>query len=793
MAEPVEEDLRILLLEDSPADAELAIRQLRDDGLRFEVLRVDRREAFTRALQEFAPGIVLADYNLAGFDGGAALEIARTRRPDVPVIMLTGAVGDEAAVELLRAGAWDYVLKDRIGRLAAAVRRALADARDMRERTQAGLALHASELRFRTSIETLLDGFFIYTAIRDANGRIRDFRCEYVNAAGCALAGLDRERLLGRPLSKALPWFAGSALFPAHVGVVETGEPFLGEAVTFDGLPGDGPNRSLVVDVRSTKLHDGFASSWRDVSGRVRAMEEQARSAHEIHDLYDKAPCGYHSLDPRGVIVRMNDTELEWLGYTHDEVLGRMSMTQLLTPESRPAFEEGFEQLKEGGAIRDLELDYVRKDGTSMPGLLNAVAVRDAEGRYVSSRSTVVDMTERRRMEGALNQSRKLEAIGRLAGGIAHDFNNLLTAILGYGEMLLEGLEPGHPLRNEANEILKASRKASVITRQLLVFSHKQVIQRRLVDLNEIIESSEQILRRLIGEDVQLVIERGENLGAVLVDPGQIEQVIVNLAINARDAMPFGGRLLLSTRVAAPGRPSPAGSGSGPDGPFVELLVSDTGCGMAPEVRLHLFEPFFTTKPVGQGTGLGMWAVYGIVTQAGGQVFVESEPGRGTMVRMLLPRVDAAPEEAESVAQEASPAGTETVLLVEDDASVRDFAARALRGAGYGVLSAANGVEALRVLAGVPCDHVAALVTDVVMPQMGGLELARLVQERCPDIPVLFVSGYAERCAAFENPARGIALLHKPFMRHSLLMALRDLLDQRAAVAHQEVRAVSGA
>jgi signal transduction histidine kinase len=367
-----------------------------------------------------------------------------------------------------------------------------------------------------------------------------------------------------------------------------------------------------------------------------------------------------------------------------------------------------------------------------------------------------------RRSEEQLRQAQKMEAVGRLAGGIAHDFNNLLTVITSYSDLVLEDLARDDPKRDDVDQIRKAAEGAAALTRQLLAFSRQQVLETKVLDLRATVASTEKLLQRLIGADVLLTTSLAPDLGAVKADPGQLEQIIINLAVNARDAMPGGGRLTIEAANVehAPGRP----------GRYVRLALSDTGLGMDEQTRARMFEPFFTTKETGKGTGLGLATVYGIVKQAGGFIEVDSEPGRGTSVKVYLPRVDQAVASAAAPAAAEPRRGTETVLVVEDAASVRLVTRQVLERYGYAVLEAPNGDAALR-LAARHHGPIHLLVTDVVMPGLSGRQLAGQLAPLRPEMKVLYVSGYAG------DVEPGVAYLQKPFAPETLARRVRDLLD----------------
>jgi two-component system, cell cycle sensor histidine kinase and response regulator CckA len=382
-------------------------------------------------------------------------------------------------------------------------------------------------------------------------------------------------------------------------------------------------------------------------------------------------------------------------------------------------------------------------------------------------------------MEEQLLQSQKMESVGRLAGGVAHDFNNLLTVVNGYGELALRKLEKGNPLRPYVEEIKKAGERAANLTRQLLAFSRKQILQPKVIDLNDHVAEANRMLRRLIGEDIEIVLTLRPNLWKVRVDPSQLDQVLVNLAVNARDAMQHGGRLTIRTDNVTVDAETAQRGDSPQLGPHVLLTVSDTGHGMDEQTRSRLFEPFFTTKDVGKGTGLGLSTVYGIISQSGGFVTVESEPGRGAAFKIYLPRVEDETRDAhaEDGAQEGLPRGTETILLVEDEEIVRTMTRSILEECGYTVLSASDGKLALDVCAS-HVGEIDLLLTDVVMPQMSGRRLAEHMKTTHPRTRVLYMSGYTDdailRHGVIEETA---AFMEKPYSPDALARKVREVLD----------------
>jgi len=420
------------------------------------------------------------------------------------------------------------------------------------------------------------------------------------------------------------------------------------------------------------------------------------------------------------------------------------------------------------------------RSGTTYELELTASPVRDRDGRIVSFVSVGRDVTRERALEDQLRQAQKMEAVGQLAGGIAHDFNNMLTAIQGYSELLLADLPDVDPRRDDVLEIRLAAERAASLTRQLLAFGRRTVLRPRTIDVNVVLAGVSRLLASLIGEDIVLRTDLAPGTLAVEADPGQLEQVIINLGVNARDAMPDGGTLTLATRCVVLDADQAAAQHGREPGEYVVISASDTGTGITPEVQARMFEPFYTTKEPGKGTGLGLSTVFGIVTMSGGDIGVESEPGHGATFTIHLPRSHAVPVAFEPERPESAAGGTEQVLVVEDDPGVRQLVASTLGGSGYAVRAAQSGAEALELIASsaVPLDL---LITDVVMPGMTGAELARRLRELRPAVPVLYISGYtADALTDRHSLGPGIELLEKPFGPETLLRRVRAILDATA-------------
>ena len=533
----------------------------------------------------------------------------------------------------------------------------------------------------------------------------------------------------------------------------------------------------------------------RDITDRKRASEALRLSEISFRSVIENAPYGIYRAQASGKLLLVNPALQKMLGYASQEELLQVSLSKeiYLDPLEHQKVNDLFANQE---AFTDVEVEWKRKDGTPMRARCTGWLVKDTSERSGYFEVFAEDVTEKWLLERQLRMAQKMEAVGRLSGGIAHDFNNLLGVIIGYSQVLKRTLPPGTAFLEHAEEIEKAGQRAAALTRQLLAFSRQQVMAPAVLDLNSLISEMQKLLPRLIGEDIEIVMCLDAAIGRVKADQGQFEQVVMNLVVNARDAMPHGGKVVIATANATLDESYTRQHPGSKAGEYVMLSVTDTGTGIDAETLAHIFEPFFTTKERGKGTGLGLATVYGIVKQSGGYVWVASTLKKGTSFEVYLPRI----EEAVTVVEPAVPfietfQGAETILLVEDADALRKLTHMLLEQHGYHVLAAANGMDAL-LMAQQRADRIDLLVTDVVMPGLNGRALAKQLESLQPGLKVLYVSGYTDDAIVDHGVLEAdIHLLHKPFSEESLIRKVREVLDaERTPVPNRpEALILSGA
>jgi PAS domain S-box-containing protein len=643
-------DLRLLVVEDSETDASLVVRELQRGGYEVSFERVETASAMRAAMKHDAWDLIISDCGMPSFNALTALSIARTGGSDVPFIVLSGTLDEDDAVEVLRAGANDFLTKQRMVRLLPAVERELRERAVREEGRQSQRRIKVTEERFRTLLESAPDGMVIVGS---------DGRIAFVNNQTETLFGYTHEELVGQRIEVLVP-------------------------------------------------------------ERLRASLEAKRAS-----FFDA---------------------------------------------------EGSLSTGEG-----LDLMALRKNGSEFPVEIRLSPARTAEGDLVTA--AIRDVTARKEAERALRDTeaqlrhaQKMEAVGTLAGGVAHDFNNVLSVILSYTGFLKDALDPADPMRVDVDEIGKAAERAASLTRQLLAFSRKQSFVPRVIDPNEVLRGLDPMLRRLVASDVEIAMVPGAGVGAILADKGQLEQLMMNLVVNARDATPKGGRVRVETASAVVRDSETAPCPGMAPGEYVVIEVNDSGSGMTPEARARIFEPFFTTKELGKGTGLGLSVVYGIVAQSGGFISVDTALGKGSTFRVFFPRTRETPREPSDPPPSSRIGGTETILLVEDDPQVRAAVATTLRRAGYHVIESANAGEAL-LASEQSVTRIDLMVTDVLMPRMSGHELAARLSGARPEMRVLYMSGHVPD-AILERADVGSSIIEKPMTAAALLGKVREIIDR---------------
>jgi PAS domain S-box-containing protein len=597
-----------------------------------------------------------------------------------------------------------------------------------------------------------------------------------VNEGFCRMTGYTAEEVIGKTSAELNVWADPDQRGATLQKVLREGEVHE-EEFRFRTKAGEIRFGQLAAVRVAVGTQQCMLSVSRDITEKRRAQEELRRSEANFRSLIHDAPFGVLRSTLEGRVLQANPALVNMLGYNSEEELLQLNLERDVyhDPKQRQSLIEKFSQKKD---IHNVEVQWKRKDGNIITALLNGRRIEGADQTQTHYEVFAEDITQRRTLERQLFQSQKMEAIGRLAGGIAHDFNNLLGVVLGHTEILEEAAGQDKRLQRSVEAIQSATQRAAALTTQLLAFSRKQMVEPRILDLNVAVREIEKLLRRVIGEDIELIIRVQPSASTILIDPGQIDQILMNLVVNARDAMPSGGKLILETSSLTLDDSYVGQHLGAAAGPFVLLSISDTGFGMDQETLSHIYEPFFTTKEIGKGTGLGLSTVYGIVKQCGGYIMAYSEPGRGTTFKVYFPRVSGVPEAPRASARRADlPGGNETILLVEDETALRELTRGLLEAAGYTVLEAANVEDAIH-LAENAHRKIDLLLTDVVMPGMDGHELSRRLTSSCASLKVLYMSGYTDDVIVQRGVLNGgTTLLQKPFGRAGLLGKVRQVLD----------------
>ncbi|MCI0539305.1 MAG: PAS domain S-box protein [Verrucomicrobiales bacterium] len=760
--------LHILIIEDSVDDAALLVYEMQSAGFDLEWKRVETEAEF-RASLNTPLHLIFSDFSLPQFSTRRALAVLQESKLDIPFIIVSGTIGEERAVEIVKSGVTDYVLKNRLERLVPAVRRALRETQERAERQRA-----EQQVRIQaTALEAAANGILI----TDCEGTILS-----ANSAFCSTAGYTLEEVVGKNPRFLKSGLHDAAFYRAMWDTIKAGRVWRGEVTN---RRKDGTlywEEMTITPVHATGGEiTHFIGVRQDISER-RAAEEALRASEErFRQLAENINEVFWITDPaqRQMIYISPAYEIIWGRTCASLYQTPQSWIDAIHPDDQPRVREAIRTKRMQGEYDEI-YRILRPDGSLRWIRDRAFPIRNAAGEIYRVVGTAEDITQQHNLEEQFRQAQKMESIGQLAGGVAHDFNNILTVIQGHVYLLLSDPALTPPTEEAVDQISLAAEQAAGLTRQLLTFSRKQTMKRRLLDLNEVVGNMTKMLKRVLGEDISLEVSYASDLPMIDADPGMMEQIVMNLAVNARDAMPSGGQLLLRTARQSIDLDYVQSNAQATEGDYICLTVRDTGCGISPEVLPRIFEPFFTTKAVGKGTGLGLAMVYGIVQQHRGWITVESEVGTGTAFRTFLPvATPRENKESDQAAEGEARGGSETILLVEDEGAVRALVRNVLERYGYKVIEAVSGRSASRVWR----EHrgeIDLLLTDMIMPDgVTGRDLVDDLHSEKPSLPVIYTSGYSAEVVGKDCTLQdGLNFLQKPYSPHKLVRAVRDVLDQ---------------
>ncbi|MCJ7604178.1 MAG: response regulator [Desulfobulbaceae bacterium] len=763
--------LPLLVVEDDQGLNRLIQKNLSREG--FTVEGVGTGKEALAALTDAPDVLLLLDLVLPDMTGREILAELARRETVVPFIIMTSHEDERVAVEMMKLGARDYIVKGTqfIELLLKIITRVCSEIGKERKLAAMDAALVQAAENWRSTFDAIPD----FVSVHDLERRLLR-----VNKALAEHLGMRPEELIGKKCYEVLhnlthPWPEcplARILETRQTAITEVNDPHIGIPLQVTCSPMFDKQGALT----------GVVHVARDISDQKRAAEEIIQSRERYRVLYDNAPVGYFSISAHdGAILQCNKQAVQLLGYDLQTMM-QMKVFDLYadTTQCQAKAEMIFRKFKAGATLRNEECEMKKKDGSLIWVSVSVNPVLDDAGLVIESRSIVIDISERKRLEAALFQAQKMESIGTLAGGIAHDFNNLLNVIIGYGSIMKSSLTDDENRSHLAN-ILSAANRAAQLTKGLLTFSRKQVLELLPVNINEIIKGFEKMLWRIMGEDVAMSSSLSAKDLVVMADRIQIEQVLMNLVSNSRDAMPDGGMLAIDTcAVELHDGDVERKEYSIKPGGYALISVSDSGHGMDAQTRERIFDPFFTTKEVGKGTGLGMAIVYGIVKQHEGYINCYSEPGQGATFKIYLPLVKEAVVAEGNAITEPPSGGTEIILVAEDDPMLRRLTLRVLRSHGYTVIEAADGQDAVdRFMENI--DRIDLVIFDVFMPKKNGSEAYQEIIKIKPTIKVLFVSGYpSERVYKMGMLKEGVNFLYKPVQTDNLLRMIREIIDHPA-------------
>ena len=774
---PYDKPLRVLIAEDNPDDLELTLRALKKSGLDLDLQTVSTREAFVAQLTNSSVDLVLSDYRMPGWTGIDALtEIVKSGR-DIPLILLTGTLGDGKAVECIKLGITDYVLKHQLARLPMAIMRAQEE-RLLREAERKAVdALRVSEAHFRTLVENAPEAIVVLDVKK---GAFVD-----CNQNALKLFRLSREALMRCGPGELSPPFQPDGRHSAVAARDWLDRTMNDAKPSFEWMHRNADDEEISCEVHLVRLPSEadqpmIRASILDITERKRSEEAVREIEARYRELVNNASYGIYWVTFDDMLLDANPAMIAMLGYddVHDVLRLAKSAPLFCDPS---VFAELASTARTQTRVEAVA-EWKRKGDKRITVRLVGRRTKDLVRKVDCIEFFVEDISERLALEKQLAQVQKFEAIGQLAGGIAHDFNNMIGAILGWAELGIEETEPESRLHRHFNKVRQQAERAAALTQQLLAFARRQILEPRNIDLNHTVTETLSLLEKVLGSNIEIKTNLHLHPPAVRADPTQIAQVLMNLCINARDAMPKGGALYIESSSVAFDEAYCAAHSIAHVGQFAVLTVADTGTGMDQATLDRIFEPFFTTKETGKGTGLGLATIYGIVRQHGGFVDVESEIGVGTTFRVHLPlTMTEAIAPVANAAPKAVRGGSETILVAEDHDGLREIARETLTSLGYNVIIACDGEQAVREFR----NHQSAidlLVFDVMLPKRSGPEAYSEILKLRPDVPVIFATGYSSDIALLhKTETQGAALLQKPYVPRDLARRVRELLDQHVS------------
>jgi two-component system, cell cycle sensor histidine kinase and response regulator CckA len=774
---PYDKKLRVLIAEDNPDDLELTLRALKRSGLELDVETVSTRSDFVKRLEDTPVDLVLSDYRMPGWTGIDALtEIVKSGR-DIPLILLTGTLGDGKAVECIKLGITDYVLKHQLARLPMAIIRAQEERLLRVAERKAVDALRVSEAHFRTLVENAPEAIVVLDVHK---GVFVD-----CNHNALKLFRLSREALMRCGPGELSPPFQPDGRHSAVASRDWVDRTINDAKPSFEWTHRNADDEEIACEVHLVRLPSEpdepmIRASILDITERKRSEETVREIEVRYRELVNNASYGIYWVTFDDMLLDANPAMIQMLGYDDVHDVLRLS-------KSAPLFCDPSVFAEIAGMARvqtrvEAVAEWKRKGDKRITVRLVGRRTKDLIRKVDCIEFFVEDISERLALEKQLAQVQKFEAIGQLAGGIAHDFNNMIGAIMGWAELGIEETDPESRLHRHFNKVRQQAERAAALTQQLLAFARKQILEPRNIDLNQCITETLSLLEKVIGSNIEIRVDLHLSPPAARADPTQIAQVVMNLCINARDAMPNGGKLEIESSSESIDEAFRAAHSLGHAGKFALIRVTDTGTGMDQGTLDRIFEPFFTTKETGKGTGLGLATIYGIVRQHGGFVEVASEVGVGTTFRVYLPLTatesvaEAAPKSANTIR-----GGLETILLAEDHDGLREIARETLASLGYTVIVACDGEEAIGEFKKAP-GKIDLLIFDVMLPKKSGPEAFTEILNLRHDVPVLFATGYSADTALLQRPEmHGAALLQKPYVPRDLARRVREMLDQHVS------------